>query len=139
VAVSTACGHTAYGRFSRLLLKQKRESWANGAPDSKDIRYNTWWEDHGVHPNHVIQLHVDPIGGSEAWFTTVVKVSPAQSGDKYGDVSASVEASIKDFENTMRYSVAGDMHEKMHPEMKGKVDFEELRRKVGGPYSHKEA
>ncbi|RMG54851.1 MAG: thiosulfate reductase, partial [Gammaproteobacteria bacterium] len=111
VAVSTACGHTAYGRFARLKHKEGKAQW--GGQDSDDIRYNTWWDDHGVHPNRIIQMHVDPIGASQSWFHTPVKVMPAQSGDKYGDVVASVEAAIKDYEYTMRFSVGGDMHEKM--------------------------
>jgi len=134
VAVSTACGHTAYGRFARLKHKEGKAQW--GGQDSDDIRYNTWWDDHGVHPNRIIQMHVDPIGASQSWFHTPVKVMPAQSGDKYGDVVASVEAAIKDYEYTMRFSVGGDMHEKMHPELKDKVDYAALRKKVAEEREH---
>lgn len=128
IAVSTACGHTAYGRLAQLKHKDAKADWAAG--DSADIRHNVWWDDVGVHPNRIIQLHVDPMGASQAWFHTVVKVSPAKAGDKYGDVVSSIEASIKDYENTLRFSVIGDMHPKMHQELAREVDFTAIREKV---------
>ena len=134
VSVSTACGHTAYGRFAQLKHKEKKAGWATS--DSDDIRYNTWWDDKGVHPNRIIELHVDPIGASQSWFHTPVKVMPAQAGDKYGDVVANVEQAISDYENTVRFSVGGDKHEAMHASLKGDVDFAALRAKVAEDRKH---
>ena len=122
VAVSTACGHSAYGRLATLKVNEAKAEWASDA--DPDIDHNVWWDDKGVHPNPIIRLSVDPIGGSQAWFDTVVTVSAAQAGDKYGDVSASVEESMKDYEQTLRYAYTGDLHRAAHQEVA--VDWNNL-------------
>ncbi len=122
VAISTACGHNAYGRLAQLKQKQMAESWAKG--DESDIANNVWWNDKGVHPNPIIRLAVDPIGGSQGWFDTIVTVSKAQSGDTYGDVKVSVEESMKDYEETLRYAYTGDLHRANHKEVD--VDWDSL-------------
>lgn len=122
VAISTACGHSAYGRLAQLKQKQAAEAWAQGG--DPDIANNVWWNDKGVHPNPIIQLAVDPIGGSQGWFDTVVTVSKAQPGDSYGDVVASVEESLKDYEQTLRYTYTGDLHRANHKEVE--VDWNHL-------------
>jgi anaerobic selenocysteine-containing dehydrogenase len=122
VAISTACGHSAYGRLSQLKHKEQDPIWSQGS--DIDIANNVWWDDKGVHPNPIIRLAVDPIGGSQGWFDTVVTVSKAQSGDKYGDVHASIEASEADYEETLRYAYNGDLHRKNHAEVD--VDWDQL-------------
>jgi hypothetical protein len=122
VAISTACGHSAYGRLAQLKQKQAAEGWVQGG--DPDIANNVWWNDKGVHPNPIIRLAVDPIGGSQGWFDTVVTVSKAEPGDKYGDVQASVEESMKDFEETLRYAYTGDLHKANHKEVD--VDWNNL-------------
>ena len=67
---------------------------------------------------------MDPIGGSQGWFDTVVKVSKAQQGDQYGDTKVSVEESIKDYERTIRYAYTGDIHRKNHKEVE--IDWDDL-------------
>ncbi len=115
VAISTACGHSAYGRLAQLKQKEKAAEFVQGG--DADIDNNVWWDDKGVHPNPIIKLAVDPIGGSQGWYDTVVTVSKAAAGDKYGDVKASVEASMKDYEETLRYAYTGDMHKANHKEV----------------------
>ena len=122
VAISTACGHAAYGRLATLKMRDPAAEWASG--DDPDITDNVWWDDRGVHPNPIIQLRVDPIGGSQGWFDTVVKVTPAQAGDKYGDTNASVEQSMKDYDETLRYAYTGDLHKAAHQEVD--VDWDNL-------------
>ncbi|MBU1777777.1 MAG: thiosulfate reductase, partial [Gammaproteobacteria bacterium] len=113
VAISTGCGHWEYGRLSTLNLKSGPEF---GGTEDADLK-NVWWEDKGVHPNAIIPCVVDPIGGSQGWYDTVVKVTKAGPDDKYGDVVASYEKHLEAAKETMRYAYTGDLHRKMHPEM----------------------
>ena len=122
VAISTACGHPAYGRLAQLRHREKDPEWAQGG--DPDVTRNVWWDDRGVHPNPIIRLAVDPIGGSQAWYDTVVTVAKAQPGDKYGDVSVSAEQSMKDYEETLRYAYTGDLHRAAHKEVD--VDWDNL-------------
>lgn len=115
VAIPTAFGHWEYGRLATLKLNEKKGG-EFGAQDDADLN-NVWWEDKGVHPNAMIPTVVDPIGGSQGWFDTVVKVTKAGSGDKYGDVQGSWEKHLEAAKETMRYAYNGDLHRKMHPEM----------------------
>ena len=131
IAISTACGHPAYGRLAQLKHKEAAADWMQGG--DPDITNNVWWDDKGVHPNPIIQLAVDPIGGSQGWYDTVVTVSKAQSGDKYGDVKVSVEESIKDYNETLRLAYNGDLHRANHQEVD--VDWNNLPKpelQVGG-------
>ncbi|HEX8987947.1 MAG TPA: molybdopterin-dependent oxidoreductase [Rhodocyclaceae bacterium] len=113
VAIPTAFGHWAYGRLATLKLKDKP---AYGGQEDPDLN-NVWWDDKGVHPNDIIPVVADPIGGSQGWFDTVVKVTKAGPNDKYGDVKASWDKHVESFKETMRYAYTGDLHRKMHPEM----------------------
>jgi len=122
IAISTACGHPAYGRLSQLKHREAAADWAQGG--DPDMVNNVWWDDKGVHPNPIIRLAVDPIGGSQGWYDTVVTVSKAESGDKYGDVKVSVEESIKDYEETLRYAYTGDLHRANHQEVD--IDWDHL-------------
>ncbi len=123
IAISTACGHSAYGRVAQAKRAAKGAEWSLGGDvDSAD---NLWWDDKGVHPNPIIHLSVDPIGGSQGWFDTVVTVSKARSGDKYGDVKVSVEQSMKDYDHTLRYAYNGDLHRASH-EKEVDIDWNNL-------------
>lgn len=115
VAVSMGCGHWEYGRLATLKLKEKKGG-EFGAVDDADLN-NVWWEDKGVHPNALIPIVVDPIGGSQGWYDTVVRVTKAGPGDKYGDVQADMQKHIDAAKETLRYAYTGDLHRKMHPEM----------------------
>jgi hypothetical protein len=118
VAIPTAFGHWAYGRLAsgaRAKVKgEKGGAW--GAANDADLN-NVWWEDTGVHPNNIIPVVADPIGGSQGWYDTVVKVTKAGPGDKYGDSVGVWEKHQAAFKETMRYAYTGDKHREMHPEM----------------------
>jgi anaerobic selenocysteine-containing dehydrogenase len=114
-AIPTAFGHWEYGRLATLKLKEKAAG-EFGAEDDADLN-NVWWDDKGVHPNAIIPTVVDPIGGSQGWFDTVVKVTKAGPNDKYGDVKGDYEKHLAAAKETMRYAYTGDLHRKMHPEM----------------------
>ena len=122
VAISTACGHSAYGRLAQLKQQEQAAGFVQGG--DADIANNVWWNDKGVHPNPIIRLAVDPIGGSQGWYDTVVTVSKAEPGDKYGDTNASVEESMKDYEETLRYAYTGDIHRAKHKEVD--IDWNDL-------------
>jgi len=131
VAISTACGHPAYGRLAQLKHRDPDPEWAQGG--DPDVTHNVWWDDRGVHPNPIIRLSVDPIGGSQGWYDTVVTVAKAQPGDAYGDSEVSVEQSIKDYEETLRYAYTGDLHRANHQEVD--IDWDNLpepKLQVGG-------
>ena len=121
-AISTACGHSAYGRLAQLKQKEQKAEWAQGG--DPDITNNVWWNDKGVHPNSIIKLAVDPIGGSQGWYDTIVTVEKAKPGDKYGDVEASVEKSMQDYEETLRVAYTGDLHRSNHREVD--IDWDNL-------------
>jgi anaerobic selenocysteine-containing dehydrogenase len=74
VAISFHCGHWSYGRY------------ASGVATPKDLRSNIadkdvdriWWANkRGVHPNWLIPLKSDKIGGEMRWNDTVVRVEKA--------------------------------------------------------------
>ena len=56
-------------------------AYKSSDPDTERI----WWTDAGVHQNLTFAVQPDPISGMHCWHQKV-KVSPAQSGDNYGDV-----------------------------------------------------
>ncbi|MFL6228762.1 MAG: molybdopterin-dependent oxidoreductase [Pyrinomonadaceae bacterium] len=45
-----------------------------------------WWTDVGVHQNLTFPVHPDPISGQHCWHQAV-RVTRAQAGDAYGDIS----------------------------------------------------
>jgi len=71
VAISFHCGHWAYGEYASL---KKTEAHVC-EPDCD----NVWWKDNGngTNPNWIIPNDGDPIGGSQRWMDTVVKVEKA--------------------------------------------------------------
>ncbi len=113
-AISHGCGHWGYGRLARLRLREKGGQF--GAQEDPDLN-NVWWEDKGVHANAIIPAVADPIGGSAGWYDTVVKVTKAQPGDRYGDAKASWDRHMAWFKKTMGFTYVGAEHRKMHPEM----------------------
>jgi anaerobic selenocysteine-containing dehydrogenase len=118
VAISTAFGHWAYGRLASGARSKIRSEKAGafGATDDADLQ-NVWWDDTGVHPNNIIPVVADPIGGSQGWYDTVVKVRKAGPDDKYGDSAGYWDKHVEAFKETMRYAYTGDKHREMHPEM----------------------
>lgn len=129
IAVSTACGHWGYGRLAQLKLDEKAGQF--GAQDDPDLK-NVWWDDKGVHPNAIIPVVADPIGGSQGWYDTVVRVTRAQASDKYGDVHATWDKHLEWYKKTMGYAYTGDQHRKMHPEMVAWAGPQSVKPKDGG-------
>jgi anaerobic selenocysteine-containing dehydrogenase len=128
IAIATAFGHWEYGRLATLRLKDKP---AFGGQDDPDLN-NVWWDDKGVHPNAIIPVVADPIGGSQGWMDTVVRVTKAGPNDKYGDVQGSWEKHVEAYKETMRYAYTGDLHRKMHPEMASWAGPASVKKKSGG-------
>ena len=87
IGVSTSVGRTAYGRVA-LADSSARAPFAHEAQEDLDIEENLWWRDSGTNPNDIIPVALDRETGTQAWNDTVVTVSLAQSGDRYGDVEA---------------------------------------------------
>lgn len=127
-AIPTGFGHWEYGRLATLKLKEQPQFGGTDDPDLK----NVWWDDKGVHPNMIIPAVADPIGGSQGWFDTVVKVTKAGPNDKYGDTDASWEKHYEAYKETLRYAYTGDMHRKMHPEMASWAGPESVKAKEHG-------
>ncbi len=85
VGISTSVGRTAYGRVA-LADPGAHSSFAHEEQEDPDIDHNLWWRDAGTNPNDIIPVAIDPASGVQAWNDTVVTVSPAETGDKYGDI-----------------------------------------------------
>ncbi|MBI3140317.1 MAG: molybdopterin-dependent oxidoreductase [Rhodocyclales bacterium] len=128
ISIPTAFGHWEYGRLATLKLKDKP---AYGGQDDPDLN-NVWWDDRGVHPNDIIPVVADPIGGSQGWFDTVAKVTKAGPNDKYGDIQGDYQKHYEAYKETMRYAYTGDLHRKMHPEMASWGGPESVKHKAGG-------
>jgi len=76
VAISNHCGHWKYGRY------------ASGNPTPDDLlgdipdpdAHRIWWQGRrGMHPNLIIPLRSDPIGGEMRWNDTVVRVEKVEA------------------------------------------------------------
>jgi anaerobic selenocysteine-containing dehydrogenase len=106
VAISTSSGHLQYGPVSRA---KKNMAVPFGQADA-DVTKNLWWEDTGVHPNMIIPVSTDPIGGSQAWMDTVVIVEKAKTGDKYGDIHYDLNAARESYHATLKYATKKQAH-----------------------------
>jgi len=64
-------------------LRQLRgvQPYKSADPDTERV----WWTDAGVHQNLTFPVQPDPISGMHSWHQKV-RVTPAQPGDRYGDV-----------------------------------------------------
>ncbi|MBI5643588.1 MAG: molybdopterin-dependent oxidoreductase [Deltaproteobacteria bacterium] len=114
IAVSNSLG-TKFGRVATVDKKSGPSMW--GSVEDPDMK-NIWWTTEGVNPNTIIPVSADPIGGSQGWYDTVVKVSPAKAGDKFGDTKVDNAKHMAFFKETVEYAYTGKMHRKMHPEVK---------------------
>ncbi len=95
IGISTSVGRTAYGRVA-LADPHAHASFARKEQEDPDIDHNLWWRDGGVSANDIIPIFIDPETGAQVWNDTVVTVSPAESGDSYGDISV---------DNTMHFAI----------------------------------
>ena len=85
IGFSTSVGRSAYGRVAQADPAAKTPLVDDSQAD-EDILANLWWRDGGINPNDIIPLAIDPVSGAQAWNDTVVTISPAEPGDKYGDI-----------------------------------------------------
>jgi anaerobic selenocysteine-containing dehydrogenase len=83
--ISTSVGRTEYGRVAQAD-PDARISFAREEQEDADIDDNVWWRDSGVNPNDIIPINIDPQSGVQAWNDIVVRVAPAEVGDRYGDI-----------------------------------------------------
>ncbi len=66
----------------KLTRTSETAGFASDDPDSERI----WWSDAGVHQNLTFCVQPDPVSGMQCWHQRV-RVSPAEPGDRYGDVA----------------------------------------------------
>jgi anaerobic selenocysteine-containing dehydrogenase len=66
-------------------------------PDSGHV----WWSEVGVHQNLTFPVHPDPLSGMHCWHQKV-RVIPAASIDRYGDIFVDRKKSMAVFEEWMR-------------------------------------
>ena len=85
IGLSTSVGRTAYGRVAQAD-PHSHPSYAREEQHDPDIDHNLWWRDKGVNPNDIMPVAIDPEAGEQIWNDTVVTLSRAEPGDKYGDV-----------------------------------------------------
>lgn len=126
IAISNTFG-SKFGRVANAGKKIKPGVW--GSQDDPDMK-NIWWKTEGCNPNNIIPVSADPIGGSQGWYDTVVTVKPASSGDRAGDFKVDNKKHYDFYKKTLKYAYTGDMHRKMHPEVK-KRDLPKPKLKMG--------
>jgi anaerobic selenocysteine-containing dehydrogenase len=73
---------------SQWGLKRERGVAPYESSDADTLRI--WWTDVGVHQNLTFPVHPDPISGQHCWHQAV-RVTKAQTGDAYGDISVDAE------------------------------------------------
>ena len=75
---------------SKWTLKRSDgiRKWKSSDADTQRI----WWNDTGVHQNLTFAVQPDPISGMQCWHQRV-RVTPAESGDQYGDVVVDTDKS----------------------------------------------
>ncbi len=69
------------GSVWKLQRKHGNEAYTSSDDDTERI----WWKDTGVHQNASFCVQPDPISGMQCWHQRV-RITPAESGDEYGDV-----------------------------------------------------
>lgn len=87
VGIAASSGHWRIGRVASI---EPHEELVWSEAEDADVHYNLWWRDGGVNPNDIIPFQPDPAGGGTA-MSFRVKVEPAKSGDKYGDIKVDLE------------------------------------------------
>ncbi|MGB6362653.1 MAG: molybdopterin dinucleotide binding domain-containing protein, partial [Thermoanaerobaculia bacterium] len=76
-----------------LARKKGAAPYDSADPDTRRI----WWTDVGVHQNLTFPVHPDPISGMHCWHQAV-RVSRANEGDRYGDISVDTAKSREVFQ-----------------------------------------
>jgi len=68
-----AISHSLGREHSGVYGSGNKSPTPGGAADDPDVA-NIWWKTHGAHPNAAMPNWPDPIGGSQRWFETPVRV-----------------------------------------------------------------
>ncbi len=116
IAISNTFG-SKFGRYATASKNGKPSVW--GSQKDPELK-NIWWSAEGVNPNPIIPVSTDPIGGGQGWYDTVVTVSKAKRGDKFGDTKVDNKKHYAFYKESMDYAYTGKNHRKMHPEVKVK-------------------
>jgi anaerobic selenocysteine-containing dehydrogenase len=89
------------GRW-RLRQREGIQPFDSDDPDSSRI----WWKDPGVHQNLAFPPHPDPVSGMHAWHQRV-RITPAEPGDRYGDVVVDTQRSFRAYRDWLALSKPG--------------------------------
>jgi anaerobic selenocysteine-containing dehydrogenase len=103
-----AMATVALGRDAdRWNMRRERgvSPYASSDPDTLRI----WWTDVGVHQNLTFPVHPDPVSGQHCWHQAV-RVRPAESGDRYGDISVSTQRSHEVYARWLSLTKPADRH-----------------------------
>ena len=99
-------GHEQAQRLNTttVALTQEGSAWSlrprgsHGAFDSSDPDTSRiWWTDVGVHQNMTFGVQPDPVSGQHCWHQAV-RVTPAEPGDRAGDIRVDTAASQQVYE-----------------------------------------
>ena len=85
-----------------LRLRHGVEAFPSADPDSSRV----WWTDSGVHQNLTFPPQPDPVSGMHCWLQRVT-ITPAEPGDRAGDVHADTAASMAAYEEWLQLTRPG--------------------------------
>jgi hypothetical protein len=85
-----------------LRLRHGIEPFASADPDSSRV----WWTDAGVHQNLTFAPQPDPVSGMHCWLQRVT-VTPAQPGDRHGDVHVDTAQSMAAYQEWLQMARPG--------------------------------
>ena len=92
----------AGGRWT-LSRRAPVTPYASSDPDTARI----WWSGAGVHQNLAFSVHPDPVSGMHCWHQAV-RVTPAQPGDREGDVQVDTSRSRAVYEQWLAMTRPAD-------------------------------
>ncbi len=89
------------------LMRRTKPVGAFASPDKDSEK--VWWSSGGVHQNMTFPVQPDPISGMHCWHQKVT-VTPAEPGDRYGDVYVDTAKSMAVFEEWLAKTRPADGH-----------------------------
>ena len=89
----------------KLSPKKYGGPFESSDPDTLRV----WWTDVGVHQNLTHAVHPDPISGMHCWHQAV-RVTPAESGDRQGDVAVDTSKSRAQYEKWLELTRSAGTH-----------------------------
>ena len=87
----------------------RRESGVGPYESSDADTLRIWWNDVGVHQNLTFPVHPDAISGMHCWHQAV-RVRPAESADKYGDIHVDTAKSREVYQKWLRQTRPADQY-----------------------------